>query len=836
MVYADPFIESALSCGNYKLALQLVNRKIKEHPNSSYYFGLRSQVLAHQGPKLRQQAIKEAEDLLARCPTDIQTLTIISEVFDLCNYVPSVDPFEAVGKKHPNSSLVYEWFSHSVEAGNLIQVQKSTMMLTKVLTTDKSSRDQFSPSSARMAQLYAAIGFVLVCNCCSSRISAASRKLFPLLGLKLVEKAKPQNAQEYFVYCELLKLAGKEEQCKNVLEEILSKENDLQLKLMYLDVLDRTGKYEQLFETCRHYLDNLKEDDWNTWKFFIKASGEIKKTEDCFKIIKQYPDGRNKGLAYLELSKIDHTLSATDFFEAYISKYGSKKCCFQDLVSVLDEHPELSNIDDILDRIYEREIVSVSSGKSKATEKDLILMVNYMKLKLHQKTELLNDTDTIKECCNYYKATEQLLDKLQQFDFSASSEFVIIACEALLSQYRGNQNDLPTLLLRIVVIMESALLKNPYEFHLKLWLISLYCKLNLVNRAESLFESLKVKFVQLDTLSTILSTRISSLETKLNSSKSNILFQVAKFYSNNVGREVPQLILNGFKQGSFSKIQGFFEFENRINFSFTRLQNTNEQIRNCRLQDDIRRIEITLKDDLRSLYTVYAMEGQELDQKINDNRDRKTFWDCGVHQRIKIVSQKLDMINPEVNMDYLAITTLLNLLIYDYNSSLYEDYIKRYLDLYGKVGDIPCTEAETWNFSVLAHIFEPSEEIKAVPKIPKNQLTFNFNHTIFVITDCVKQLKYMISDHSENITTKQIATIRLLKKQYSEVLKKVKKDVNSYKKNEKKQISKVEAEVKHWFAKNEIGRQFSVDANAITSIFEEIGRAGQQSMKQLNAI
>jgi len=832
MVYADPFIENALSCGNYKLALQLVDRKIKEHPNSSYYFALRAQILAYQSPKFRQQAIKEASDLLARCPTDIQTLTILSEVFDLCNYVPPVDVFEAVSKKHPTSALVYEWFSHSVETGNLIQVQKSTMMLTKVLANNNSSGDQFSPSSARMAQLYASIGFLLACNCCGSRITVASRKLFPLLGLKLVEKAKPQNAQELFVYCELLMLAGRDEQCIEVLKEILAKENDLQLKIMYFALLDKAGKYLQLYEACRHYLVDLKEDDWNTWKLFIKASGEIDRTADCLKIIEEYSDGRNKGLSYLELSKINPEVSAEKYFEAYILKYGSKKCCFQDLVKFLDEHPKLSNTNDILDRIYEKEIAPVLS---KPKEKDLVLIVNYMKFKLHEKNERLNEPDIIKQCCEFYIKTEPLLDSLQQFDFSASSEFVITACEALLSQFKGEPNDLPTLLIRIVVIMESALVKNPYEFHLNLWLIALYSKLNLVSRAETLFESLKVKFVQLDTLSTILSTRISSLETKPNSSKSNILSQTSKFYLDNVQREVPQLILNGFKQGSFSKLQGIFEFENRINFSFTRLQNTNEQIRNCRLQDNTRKIELTLKKELRNLYKVYRLQGNELDQRINDNRDKKTFWDCGMHQRVENVSNKLDMLNPVVNMDYLAITSLLNLLIYDFNSSLYENYIKEYLELYNKLDNIPLTEAEKWNLSVIAHIFEPSQ-IRAEPKIPKNQLNFNFNHTIFIITDCVKQLRYMISDHSENMTHKQISSIRSLKKQYTDVLKKVKKDVNSYKKNEKKQITNAEAEVKRWFAKNELGKMFSIDTKTITSVFEEIGRSGQQAMKQLNTI
>ncbi|VEU23607.1 DEKNAAC104767 [Brettanomyces naardenensis] len=815
MAHHDQFIDSALNCGNYTLALKLLSKKIKQYPNSSYFYALKAQALALQGQN--DQALQEAQDLLNKCPSDPETLTTLAYVFDLLDYEPSHGVFEVASKKYPTSQLVYEWFSHSVRSADILQLQKSTMLLTKAVHGSVSQQIV----SSRATKLYAASSFLLACKCCSSQLGPANLRLFPMLGLKMAQQAVPETAQEFCIYCQLLELVGKKQDCLKVLEDFLAKENDLELKLIYLRLLKEEELYEKLFVVTQKYLVNLGEDDWDTWRLFVESGALIGKIDQCIKVIDSYSDGRNKSLAYLEVAKYSNDVSKEVYLREYIEKYGTKKCCFLDLKGFVDESAQ---IDPILDDIYDSRINPVLEGSSKLTDSVLVLIVNYLKLRLLSHPDLLHSPDFIAQCCKLYTATEPLLMHLQEFDFSAGFELVIMACQALVLQSETVGRDL---FIRIVVILEAAVERNPYEFHLKLWLITLYMKLNLVTKAQTLLESMKVKFVQIDTLSPLLFTRYSSL-----TDKDEYLSDVSSFYTKNVKAEVPHMIFNCFQNLSLSKLQGFFEFSIRLQSSFSRFLNCLERIRRCRVSNDTRIIENELKDDLRQFYKIYRKDGKDIDQRINDNRDLTTLWDCGIHERLSEVEKRLDLVNPTVNLDYLAIETLKNLLIYDSRSSLYDEYISKFLELYKRVDELPCTPAEKWNQSIIAHILDPSVPMRDFPEKAESSLDFEFNHTVFVVTDAVHQLQYLAKNPNDKIK----GGIRGVQNKVSEGLKGLKEDLTSYKRLSRKDVAKVEDETKKWFKSDEVGKLFNVNAREISTVFEEIRQAGQQTMGALGRI
>ncbi|QPG73996.1 hypothetical protein FOA43_001313 [Brettanomyces nanus] len=816
MAPRDPFIDTAMSAGNYSLAVQLIDKKIRKYPNSSYFYALRSEALALQDDK-KDKALTEACNLLNKCPSDSDTLSTLIRVFELCDYEPEKDVFEAASKKYPSFDLVYEWFSHSVKNGDILQLQKSAMLLTKAVRP--STLQSQGAYSARKIQFWAASGFLLACKCCKNRLSTANARLYPMLGLKLCQQAVPQTAQQFYVFCELLILVGKHSECLQVLEEFLKKENDLELKLMYLNLLCKSEKYDKLLTTSRHYLVDLKEDDWDTWKWLLIAASHLNRLPECVKLIDDYPNGRNKYLAYLEAFKYDSSLSRETYLKQYITKYGSKKCCFLDLKQFITRKDEV--LDKVLEDVYESTSGSVLGDSDLASDDDLLLVVNYMKLKLYSHPEIMHCKQFLEQCCQLYASSCHLLSNLQEFDFSASFELIIMASQAMLVQSTSSQQDV---YMHIIVILESALATNPYEFHIKLWLIALYVKVNLVSRAESLFESLKVKFVQLDTLAHILVTRCSSLTLK-----DTLLNNVESFYSKNVAAEVPHLIFNCFQNLSLSKLEGFFQFEIRLESSFTKYLNTLERIRLCRLENDDRSIESKLKIEIRRFYKIYRKHGRDIDQKVNDNRDLTTFWDCGMHEKCDEAAAVLDRVNPVVDMDYLALQCVANLLVYDSKSALYEEYRAEFARLYKKAvsgSDSTFTEAEKWSLSVIAHVLDSEISIRNTPTLPESTLNFNFNHTLFVMVDTLKLVEHMAKTKRPGAASTKKTLVSLIPRE----------DPAAYKRMSRKDVSKAEEETRKWFKKDPIGKLFNADARVLVKTFEEVRQSAKKSMSALNKV
>lgn len=795
----DQAIDAALKVANYKEALRLINTKIKQYPNSSYFYALKAQTLALDGQ--RDEALTEAQNLLAKCPSDPHTLTVLTDTFDLCDYELQHSVWETVSKKYPTFQLIYEWFTTCIRQADIVELQKSTMMLTKTLNTAKQS-DINKPDTPRITKLWAATAFLLVCRCCPSR---ANLKLFPMLGLRFVEAAQPHTAQEYYVYCQLLDLVGKHDQCLSILKEFLSKENDLELKLLYLELLDRLDHHDQLFDVTCKYLVDLHEDDWDTWKWLIKAATHTGKAAELLAILDDYPTSRNSLLAYIEVSKYVDSVSHDQSVSNYLAKFGHKKCCYLDLKLFVDEH-DIPTLEE-----HFQAIAPVLAGARTATQKDLGLMVNYLKFKAFLEPSIRDTQEFMDQCCQFYAVTKHLLADLQEFEFFEGFEFIILAAQSLLAQVEPS----PQVYLNLIIIFEVAAEKNTYEFHLKLWLIKLYMKVNMVTKAQAVFESLKVKFVQLDTLGPLLLTRYSSVTTK-----DSFLSSVSRFYDRNVRDEVPHMTITGFDRLALTKIQGFLEFKIRLDTSLTKFLLSLETVRSSRTQN-----KTVDASALRSLDKVWRKHGDDIDLKINDNRDVKTFWDCGIHE----VSTFKDSLNPDITVEYLAIQGLKELLIYNYKSSLYDEYVDQFLKLYKQ--DIPMTPIEKWNLSIFANVFDPSIGVLPLPKPPTSTLDFNFNHHYLVLADTLKQVAAMLGSHTGRVQA-QISSLQSTKKLLTTGVKAARENTMTFRDRVRQSVSASKELSLKWFVQGE-GKPFGILPGQINQFYEDAETANTESISYL---
>ncbi|ODV88157.1 hypothetical protein CANARDRAFT_5455 [[Candida] arabinofermentans NRRL YB-2248] len=812
----DLKIDAAIKSGNNKLALRLVQEKIKQHPNSSYFYALQAQILALSNDI--DNAVVKAKELLDKFPSDPETLKILISVFELCEY-DSEDVFEKVCKKYPTFNLIYERFNHSINTCDLNGIQKSTMALTKAIMGG-------TVVDQRMLKFWACFSLVLVCFACKETLKAPLLKLYPQMGLRLIDKIKPANAQEQYVYSRLLQLAGKDEENASSLKEFLKKENDLELKLMYFECLENLGYWHDLSEICNKYLVELKEDDWDTWKLYIKASSKNDKLEECVAIIKSYPVTRNSQLALIELTKYDLTMSFNECFLNYVQKYGHKLCCFLDLKIFIKPGDLLF---EILESEFEkRKIPDILNKKQNPTENDLVFMVNYLKFKAYLCQDVFKSPEFIKQCCFFYSSTKPLLTNLVKFEYFAGFEFIILALQSLIVQ----SDELSTeLLIKLTIVLENALSKNPYEFHLKLWLIKLYSKLNLISESTELFKSLKIKFIQLDTISHVLNTRLSTLTTQ-----NETLFTLSNFYTQHADTELPAMVSNCFQEQSYNKLQSFIEFQLRLQNSYTKYTNVVELIKTNRILDD----QSTIDDDLRPLLKkYYKTESQDKICQISDNRDMTTFWNCGIHETIKAVSDKLNTVNPELTSSYTRLMIVKELIIYDTSSKYHSAYVTEFLQLYSSVGSESLTSLEKWNLSIIAELVDPTSTVKAIDIIspPKSTLNFNFNHYYFTLVDVSKQIKYILSNTKKGtFSSDKIKNLKSLATELNSRIKSFREDVLEFKRISKREIQSLKGDVSTWFKNDDLGSLFEIDQDFMTGCFEKYDNAIGSSLLSLRKI
>ncbi|KAH3660156.1 hypothetical protein OGAPHI_007361 [Ogataea philodendri] len=755
-MYKDSAIQSAVQFGNFRNALTLVAKKIQKYPNSSYFYALEAHILALSGK--RQEAETKANDLLSKFPSDPDTLKLLSETFEICE-APQ-DVFDKVCKKYPTADLVYEYFSYSVTRGDVLGMQKSSMLLTRAISSSKQTVDP------QLFKFWAAVCLMLVCRC--TILAPSFLKLYPQLGLRLMEQVGLDDAQKVYVYVRLLQLSGRHDDSLAEMEKFLEKENDLELKIIYLDTLKDQGHSAKLYDVCKRYLIELKEDDWDTWKLLIQAAKATEQLDECRELVKTY-SSRNTKLAAIELNE-------SGSVEQYLESFGTKLCCFTDLKSVLS--PELRE-QQYLQRKFDQLL-----NTTKPTSADVIFLVNYMKFKALDS----RDDHFVAECCRLYSLTNFHLDILEDFDYFPGFEFLILAVETILEQ---SEFDLK-LVYSLIVLLEDALSRNKYEFHLKLWLIRLYTIANLQSAADTLYKSLKIKFVQHDTLSHYISTRRAIAP--------GLLETVSQFYPQNVEREVPAMIIAGFQSKAMNKLQGFIEFQSRLTNSFAKFTTSLELLRAYRIKDDQKQVDKQV---------VILRSYQK--QLVSDNRDFKTFWDCGVHERIDKIEDKLP---GYYSTKHLQLMVLRELIIYDSLSKHHQSRVKELTDLYN---ELELSPIDKWSYSVLLEYLHGSPALELPPK-PQSMLLSEFNYYFTVVVDTYKQMVFL--QQNTNKLKSLLTTFRNENREFKSLAR--------------KQLEDTKKQVQSFFKTT--GKPFKVTENSISQTFAQMRQDLDGSIAYLQGI
>lgn len=662
----DQDILDAIEQGSFKYAQSLLSIRLKRYPNNSYYWALNCYLLVSSGK--HAESVDQCLKLMEKVPNDPKTLELLYKVLTIAGRTKEANMvYENTVKKYPTNAIIMSWFENSVKNYDLKAIQKSTMNLQKV---NKSNRSY---------TLWAGLSCLTLIN---GSEDPKEILLFNNLGLKLLENIQPlENTQELYVYVQLLHKLKQFSQIENVLDDFKSKQVlDLELKLSYLDVINRQEKWTKLRSYSHHLIFEENFNDFDTWKYLISSSfnsnvpiSELKNT------IESHPRSRNSILSLVEMAKV-YNVPMEEFVFKYYNEFNNKSCCFNDLKYYYKSFDTAGFITHIKES--NRTIENSKADDVKA----LIALVNNQKF-----LYLLDATEEDFFDINWgiYSKFKHLLKTKELTDFFPANELILMNIVLDLKQDSGIKN-----IVKNICIIEKLLIDDKCNFNLKLWQIKLYSYLNCHSLALLHYQKLNIKMIQHDTLSHYIIQR-NAFPSK---SCLGYLINVYRFYLT-AEYEINDNIILGFKKDIFNKLENFISFGDKINKSLSKYNLLLEILKISRISND------------QNYYNYFAHHLKNFELSlltesfhVSDNRDTKIHWKFGINEPLE---EDLLNIGTAYGGEYIRLNYIKELIIVNINNNTSLKLFKlfnKYMNNSTYLSQL--TEFEKWLFKIYLSVFK----------------------------------------------------------------------------------------------------------------------------------
>ncbi|KAJ8921252.1 hypothetical protein NQ315_013724 [Exocentrus adspersus] len=585
-----------LDSGNNKKALQECEKVLKKTPNLHCAKALKAFTLHRMGREAESRNILET--LTREQPTDdatLQAMTLcyreMQELDKICKL------YETAVKLDPNNEEIHtHLFMSYVRIGDFKSQQQCAMALYK----NKPKNPYYC---------WAIMSIVLQATRGEGAEDSAKRKL--LLSLaermfnKLIVENKVDAEQEVQLYIMILELLDKFDEILNVLDGPLGTKlqcsNTPQNRLKYLK---RLRKWEEVNLVCKGVLVEHV-DRWDIWKEYINSVFELIALEDKtnnhenhetvendFETVDDTPEkaheficrvvenGVDNGyllrgpylarfelcsrLCKRELNSTDLLGDTTELFIEYFRKFGHKPCCVSDLrvyLNLLDSEKKT----ELSSRLVKD--VGISSTSVPQTDQQMQRHICALQLSRLCGSHLNLSCDHLKALITalslHYQHGYQTYGKnLLSTDLGPSDPYAIMAAHVLYDLALIEEKSDSIII--ALILLENLLKNSPSNFHAKLLALRLYHTLGSGALAHTVYNSLDIKHLQLDSLGYIHCARLST--TGLFSLCTHLFDVTLKFFSSNYKDSSDHLTFS-YKFGSFLKLDEFMDFRERLNNS-----------------------------------------------------------------------------------------------------------------------------------------------------------------------------------------------------------------------------------------------------------------------------
>ena len=696
----DQEIIDFIDQGNYTYAQSLITKKLAKFPQKLLYHVLQNEI--HLKIGRRELAINKNLELLNKYPNDPLTIDRLSDFFSRMEMEKESSlVYENAIKKYPISTetLCLSWFEKSIEKCDFKLFNRIFMYLNK---TGKS----------RLHTLWYAFSFHLLLQ----EGENDKANLYTLLGKKLMEGLQPfENTQEIYVCTLFLNFKEIEQVLHGVTMPL-----DLELKLLYMKVMKENRNFEALHAYTEKLLFEEKFDDFDTWKLWILSGKEIGRSFEELDQKITLPT-RNISLLKIELD-ILFSKNIETSIENYYKKFNTKLCCY----------PDLSQ--------YELPTAFIGGLKNTVLNNDnLITVVNNRKF--------VNQTDN--------------WDIYEKFSAKEGAEYDSNPVNELtLRTIVSDLDSSPQNIIKNIAIIKHLLEQDKYNYKLKLWLMKLYSQLNTNDLIFPVYNGLKIRMTQHETLNYYLTTT--------NPSKINLdaWVDIFRFYLTSK-QEMKESIIQGFDNGVFNKLQGF------INFS-KRLQNSVSL--NFTIAKILQMSTILGTDGYLNYFIHYLKTNEALViSDYTDNRDFKSEWN-GLEKIDSIAvpvndsATKLKLLVYSIifeDQDASKLLKLFNKIISNAKFSAFDSLLyKLYFNLL-KIAKTKLNPQETQ--SLYNYLQKNLKVDKLKILVPENLLSGELTRNLANLVEFIKIVKLLAKRHSSSYMNQLVNLVKPLAKEFKDL-------------------------------------------------------------------
>lgn len=293
-------------------------------------------------------------------------------------------------------------------------------------------------------------------------------------------------------------------------------------------------------------------------------------------------DGRRRDYPLLrltlhhELRNKAHLLQSGAFvglIESYYGHFGSKLCCYEDLLPSLDALQPAE-----ADKLAESENIrflapssSSSSNSTFATEGDVIKSLNAAKIRARITPSSLDggaDVDNqVEQLLKAFYTSLPISAKLPKTVPRAGTDFVLIAAQLVLSDPAAEHS---SVLIHLASILTHAANASPASYALKVLCLRIYLMLGCQREARKLWTDLKIRGIQNESLGWLWVGRTLEGESPEDGAPVSQWRREAGNLYGEVEGEHLRMVMTAFDRGNYSSVREFMEFGHRMERSVQR--------------------------------------------------------------------------------------------------------------------------------------------------------------------------------------------------------------------------------------------------------------------------
>ena len=480
-------------------------------------------------------------------------------------------------------------------------------------------------------------------------------KLPLMLAEKMIEKAaeegKVESLEEFQLYLQVL------EESSNVAGMLALVDGPLGSKIykvesdrlsLRVSLLLKLRHFRRANATARSLILTERRDDWSLFtayfdSLFAVIGGENVEGDDpagadttveqahafVTAVIEAAPAIRGPRLAAMELLRrvaVAESRTSEDKIEARVEEYfglfGAKFCFFGDVRPFLSLVPAA------------RREALTTTLTTKAAEGEYSVTVVRRQTGAEQVRSFFFPPDSLSPAANEaraaqlvaaYRAALPLGVGLEASERQHGDDLLLLAAHSLFyAALSSSGAERTRLLLRATAFAESGLEASSKNFQLRMFALACHVRLGNWMRSSELFQELGTKHVQHDTLSYLMLDYVADLAVYGEEAAANVSHALT-IYGNNK-RETPEMIVQAFYSGTYSKIREFMNFQLRLDNSIQRHLLTLEMRRAWLVEG-----EATPAATLATVAQFPENDFTIAEQlaTASDNRDRRVFVEWG---------------------------------------------------------------------------------------------------------------------------------------------------------------------------------------------------------------